>query len=238
MRKKIIVTKPPVAYLRTVRKKILLADDHPLILEGLAKMLASDYEVLEPVSDGRTLLRSVADNQPDVVIADISMPLLNGLDAAAEIVKAYPRTKVIILTMYDDVNFAARAFNTGAAGYLLKSSAGAELKTAVMTVLSGDVYIPPSMAASLLHTYRGKTMLAQPERKELTHRQREVLQLLAEGKTAAEAGNILHLSPRTVEFHKYRIMETLGIDTNADLLHYAIETGLVVVKPTNPTAAV
>lgn len=217
-----------------MRKKILLADDHPLILEGLAKILASDYEVLEPVSDGRALLRRVADNRPDVVIADISMPLLNGLDAAAEIVAAYPRTKAIILTMHEDVTFAARAFNAGAAGYLLKSAAGVELKTAVETVLRGDVYIPPGMAASLLNTYRGKTKLAEPERKELTHRQREVLQLLAEGKTAAEAADILHLSPRTVEFHKYRIMEILGIDKNAKLLHYAIETGLIPGEPNRP----
>lgn len=217
-----------------MRKKILLADDHPLVLEGLAKILASDYEVLEPVSDGRTLLRSVADNQPDVVIADISMPMLNGLDAAAEIVATYPRTKVIILTMHDDVTLAARAFDAGAAGYLLKTAAGVELKTAVETVLSGDTYIPPYMAAKLLKTYRGAAKLAEPARKELTHRQREVLQLLAEGKTAAEAGDILHISPRTVEFHKYRSMEALGIETNAELFRYAIETGLIPGEPTEP----
>ena len=210
-----------------MRKKILIADDHPLIQEGLAKILASDYDVLAPVADGRALLRSVTDNQPDVVIADISMPLLNGLDAAAEIVNSYPETKVIILTMYDDVAFATRAFDAGAAGFLLKSAAGVELKTAVETVLRRDIYIPPSMAASLLTRYRGKTKLAEPERKQLTHRQREVLQLLAEGKTAAEAAEILHLSPRTVEFHKYRIMESLGIENNAALMRYAMETGLI-----------
>ena len=221
-----------------MRKKILLADDHPLILEGLAKLLTRDYDVLESVSDGRMLLRSVADNKPDVVIADISMPLLNGLDAAAEIVETYPQTKVIILTMHDDVSFAAKAFSTGAAGYLLKSAASVELKSAVETVLRGETYIPPYMAGKLLKTFRGKAKLAEPERKELTRRQREVLQLLAEGKTAAEAADILHLSPRTVEFNKYRIMETLGIETNAELLRYAIEIGLTPGEPTDPALSV
>ena len=220
-----------------MRKKVLIADDHQLILDGLCKILEVDFEVLKPVLDGRALLRSVAALQPDVVLADISMPLLNGLDAAAEISETYPKTKVIILTMHADVALAAKAFDVGAAGYLLKNAAGTELNTAIETVLRGDTYIPPSLADKLLKTYRGSAKVMQPERAELTRRQREVLQLIAEGKTAAEAAGILHLSPRTIEFHKYRIMDVLGLESNAELIRYAIDIGLIHGDSADPAVA-
>jgi DNA-binding NarL/FixJ family response regulator len=210
-----------------MRKKVLIADDHQLIVDGLVRILESAYEVVTPVLDGRALLRSVAELQPDVVVADISMPLLNGLDAAAELTASHPNVKVIIVTMHADVSFAARAFDAGAAGYLLKQSASSELKTAIETVLRGETYIPPAMADKLLKTYRGAAKVKEPERTELTRRQREVLQLLAEGKSAGEAAEVLHLSRRTVEFHKYRIMELLGIKTNAGLVRHAIDIGLI-----------
>ena len=210
-----------------MRKKVLIADDHQLIVDGLTRILESDYEVVKPALDGRALLRSVAELQPDVVVADISMPLLNGLDAAAELAETYPNVKVIIVTMHADVSFAARAFEAGATGYLLKQSASSELKTAIETVLRGETYIPPNMADKLLKTYRGAAKVKEPERTELTRRQREVLQLLAEGKSAAEAAEVLHLSPRTVEFHKYRMMELLGIKTHAGLVRHAIDIGLI-----------
>lgn len=210
-----------------MRKKVLIADDHRLIVDGLVRILETDYEIVEPVADGRALLRSVAESEPDVVVADISMPLLNGLDAAAELAETHPKVKVIIVTMHADVAFAARAFDAGVAGYLLKQSAGSELKTAIETVLRGDTYIPPTMADKLLKSYRGAAKVLEPEQTELTRRQREVLQLLAEGKTAAEAADVLHLSPRTVEFHKYRIMELLGIKTHAALVRHAIDIGVI-----------
>jgi DNA-binding NarL/FixJ family response regulator len=219
-----------------MRRKVLIADDHQLIVDGLVRILESDYEVVEPVLDGRALLRSVAEAKPDVVVADISMPLLNGLDAAAELTQTHPGVKVIIVTMHADVGLAARAFDAGAAGYLLKQAAGSELKTAIETVLRGETYIPPAMAAKLLKTYRGAAKVMGPERTELTRRQREVMQLLAEGKTAAEAAEVLHLSPRTVEFHKYRIMEQLGIKTNAGLVRHAIEIGLIQGDSTEAAA--
>jgi DNA-binding NarL/FixJ family response regulator len=173
-----------------MRKKVLIADDHQLIVDGLVRILESDYQVVKPVLDGRALLRSVAELQPDVVVADISMPLLNGLDAAAELTQTYPNVKVIIVTMHADVSFAARAFEAGAAGYLLKQSASSELKTAIETVLRGETYIPPTMADKLLKTYRGAAKVKEPQRTELTRRQREVLQLLAEGKSAGEAAEV------------------------------------------------
>lgn len=210
-----------------MRKKVLIADDHQLIVDGLVRILEPDYDILKPALDGRALLRSVAELRPDVVVADISMPLLNGLDAAAELTESYPDVKVIIVTMHADVSFAARAFDAGAAGYLLKQSASSELKTAIETVLRGETYIPPNMADKLLRTYRGTAKVKEPERTELTRRQREVLQLLAEGKSAAEAAEVLHLSPRTVEFHKYRMMELLGIKTHALLVRHAVDIGLV-----------
>lgn len=227
------MARPPPSPLR---KRILFADDHELILQGLRRVLESEYDVLEPVSDGRELIRRVPELRPDLVIVDISMPLLNGLDATSQLTRTHPKLKVIILTVHADVALAARAFDAGASGYLLKQAASTQLKTAIETVLRGGTYVPPDMTDQLLKTHRRAAHLAAPHETTLTGRQREVLQLIAEGHTAAETAKILHVSPRTVEFHKYRIMATLGAGSSAELVRHAIALGLIRAGASNPTS--
>jgi DNA-binding NarL/FixJ family response regulator len=212
--------------LRVNRPKILLADDHVLIAQALEHLLKGEFDVVGTVSDGRALLRAAGELAPDVVVVDIGMPLLNGLDAGKQLKALYPRIKVIFLTQNREPRFAVEAFRRNASGYLLKDSAASELTTAIREALRGRSYVSPAIAKGMLdETSSGQA--GQTALRELSAREREVLQLLAEGKSMKEVGGLLDISPRTVEFHKYRIMELLRVKTNAELVQQAIKLGLI-----------
>ena len=206
------------------RTRVLLADDHTIFLDALTKLLEPEFEVVGTVSDGRALVAQASDLKPDVVVLDIGMPLLNGLDAGQQVKDQRPETRLIFLTQNQDPNLAAEAYRRKASGYLLKNSAATELVTAIREAMRGRTYVSPLIADVMLSRISDPT---QKDRADLTPRQREVLQLLAEGKSMKEVATILNLSTRTVEFHKQRIMELLDLKTNADLIRYAVKEGLV-----------
>ena len=207
------------------RARVLLADDHTIFLDALTKLLEPEFEVVGTVTDGRTLVLQAPELKPDVVVLDVGMPLLNGLDAGQQVKDRRPETRLIFLTQNQDPNIAAEAFRRKASGYLLKNSAATELVTAIREAMKGRTYVSPLIAEVTLS--RLSDPAAQKDRIDLTPRQREVLQLLAEGKSMKEVGTILNLSTRTVEFHKQRIMDLLGLKTNAELVRYAVKEGLV-----------
>jgi DNA-binding NarL/FixJ family response regulator len=209
------------------RARVLLADDHKMVTEGLRGLLEPEFEVAGTVEDGRALVKMAKELHPDVVIADISMPLLNGIDAAVQIKKADPRVNIIFLTMHPDATYATRAIEAGASAYVLKHSAPAELVTAIREALKGRTYITPMIAKDVMQSLMDRPRHREDTAHKLTPRQREVLQLVAEGHSAKEIASILNVSPRTVEFHKYRIMEDLGLRTNAELIQFAIKHGIV-----------
>lgn len=211
------------------RARVLLGDDHAIILDGLRRILESHFDVVGTVQNGRELVAAAEKLQPDVIIADISMPLLNGIEAARQIKKIQTRVKIIFLTMHVDVTYATEAFRAGASGYVLKNSAATELVTAIQEALKDRVYVTPLVAGDMLHNLIAAGKKSEGQHPKLTSRQREVLQLVAEGRSAKEIAAILRLSPRTVEFHKYRIMEELGLRTTAELTQYAIKHGIVSV---------
>lgn len=208
---------------------ILLADDHKIVLEGLQTILEDEFEIVGAVENGRDLLEKAKQCCPDVIIADITMPSLNGIDAARQIREICYETKIIFLTMHHDVMYAKEGFDAGASGFVLKHSASTELVTAIHEALKGHTYITPLIADDLMRSYK-----EQPDDKKdalglLTMRQREVLQLLAEGKSAKEIAGVLNITPRTVSFHKYKMMEQLGTQTSAELIHFAIKHGVVSI---------
>jgi DNA-binding NarL/FixJ family response regulator len=208
------------------RPRVLLADDHRLLREAFVKLLEPDCDVVGAVADGRALLEAVPKLRPDIVVLDIAMPQLNGLDAARQLKHAMPDVKVIFLTVSEDPDLAAEAFRTGASGFLLKNSAASELLQAIRDVSQGRSYVTPLATRDVLDT-----LLRQPESSggahELSPRQREVLQLLAEGRTMKEIANILKITARTVAFHKYSMMQELGIKTSAELIQFAIKKRIV-----------
>jgi DNA-binding NarL/FixJ family response regulator len=206
------------------RARLLLADDHTIFLDALTKLLEAEFEVVGTVTDGRELVSKAAGLKPDVVVLDIGMPLLNGLDAGQQVKDQRPETRIIFLTQNQDPHLAAEAFRRKASGYLLKNSAATELVTAIREAMKGRTYVSPLIAEMMLSRLSDPT---QKDRVDLTPRQREVLQLLAEGKSMKEVATILNLSIRTVEFHKQRIMEVLDLKTNAELVRYAVKEGLV-----------
>lgn len=208
---------------------VLLADDHRIVLEGLKGLLEDKFDIVGTVQDGRELLEQAEKLHPDVIVVDIGMPLLNGIDAVTQIKKSGLSTKIVFLTMHQDAMYAKEAFEAGALGFVLKHSAPSELKTAIEEALKGNTYISPAIAQDLMHLYRGEADLKAGAFGSLTLRQREVMQLLAEGKSAKEIARILHISTRTVEFHKYNMMEQLGIKTSAELVHFAIKHGIVSI---------
>lgn len=205
------------------KKRILLADDHKFITDSLISILGQSYDIVGVVEDGKALVKETLKLLPDVLIADISMPKLNGLEAVRQLKKEGIESKVIFLTMHPDIIYATNALEAGALGYVLKHSAQSELKLAVETVLLGKKFITEKISKELKSVNHSRR---DPIRK-LTSRQREVLQLLAEGKSAKEVAKILYISPRTVEFHKYRIMQELGVSTSADLVQISIKHGIV-----------
>lgn len=208
---------------------VLLADDHRIVLEGLKGLLADEFEVVGMVEDGRALLEQVQKLCPEVIVVDIAMPLLNGIDAIRQIRKSGLNTKVVFLTMHHDAMYAKEAFEAGALGFVLKHSASSELTRAIQEALKGNTYISPAIAQEVMQLYKGEVDAKAGASSTLTLRQREVMQLLAEGKSAKEIAHILHISTRTVEFHKYNMMEQLGIKTSAELVHFAIKHGIVSI---------
>ena len=208
------------------RARILIADDHEIFSAAFKKLLEPEYEVVGCVKDGRMLLKAAQELKPDVVIADIGMPLLNGLDAGREIKRLLPLTKLIFLTMNPDSELAQEAVRIGASGYLLKTSHPSELPKTIHDALRGMCYITPSIRSSMEEAFI-RDPSGAPRSRELTARQREVLQMLAEGKSMKEIAFILDVKLRTVQFHKYRIMEELGIKTNAEIVQYAIRHGMI-----------
>lgn len=205
---------------------ILLADDHALIIEGFRRILEGQYSLADTVSDGRALIESAKALQPDIVILDISMPLLNGIDAAAQIKKASPHTKLVFVTMHADTEYVRSAFEAGASAYVLKRSAVDELEQAIRAVLAGHSYITPLITRDLVEVFLSKSPDRAGGGNSLTARQREVLQLLTEGRTAKDIANVLKISPRTVEFHKGQMMEQLNLQSTADLIKYAFTHGI------------
>ena len=213
------------------RPRVLLGDDHNIILEGLRRILEPHFEVVGAVGDGRALVAAAEQLHPDVIIADISMPLLNGIEAARQLQQSQERAKIIFLTMHPDATYATEAFRAGASGYVLKSSAAAELVTAIQEALKGRVYVTPLVAKDVLERLMKAPQQPDQQSPPLTPRQREILQLVAEGRSAKEIADILRVSPRTVEFHKYRIMESLDLHTIAELTQYAVRHGIVSSQP-------
>jgi DNA-binding NarL/FixJ family response regulator len=208
------------------RPRILLADDHKLMAEALQHLLQADFDVVGTVSDGRALIKAAAELKPELVVVDIGMPLLNGLDAADQLRTLHPDIKVIVLTQNREPRYAVEAFRRKASGYLLKDSAASELTTAIHQVLQGRSYVSPLIAKGMVNQALNPEP-RDPGLRELSPREREVLQLLAEGKSMKEVAAVLDISPRTVEFHKYRVMELLGVKTNAELVQYAVKHGLI-----------
>jgi DNA-binding NarL/FixJ family response regulator len=201
---------------------VLIADDHVMVVDAFRKLLEPYYEVIGSVSDGRALLEKAPELKPDVIVVDIGMPCLNGLAAGQRLRDMIPKTKVVFVTMNEDGDLASEALRSGASAYLLKSSAGSELLTAIHEALRGRRYVTPLIKHAMEESFIRSPNPKSPEKK-LTPRQVEVLQLLAEGRLMKEVADILGLTPRTVAFHKYRIMETLGIHSNAELIKFAVK---------------
>jgi DNA-binding NarL/FixJ family response regulator len=211
--------------LGTSRPRILIADDHALIAEAFSKLLANDFDVIGMVYDGRTLIQTAQRLQPDVILVDIGMPLLNGLAAAQRIKRALPDVKVIYVTINHDPELVAEALRHGASGYLSKTAAATELVTAIHQALGGDCYVSPLLNVPANSTVaKTEGFWSEPE---LTSRQLEVLQLLAEGKSMKEVAAVLNLATRTVAFHKYRIMQNLHLRNDAEVVQYAMRHHVV-----------
>ena len=208
------------------RIRVLIADDHNLVAELCKKLLEPEYEVIGIVGDGRALVQAAAQLKPDVILIDVAMPILNGLDAGQQIKEMLPAVKLIYLTMNPDAEVTAEAFRRGAAGYLLKTCAASEMVTCVREVLRGKTYMSSHIPKDTVNFLRKQQKKLVDEQEKLTERQREVLQLLAEGKVMKEVGAILNMTTRTVAFHKYRIMQVLGAKSNADLVKYAVKNHL------------
>ena len=210
------------------KPSVLMADDHSLILAGLRKLLEGECEVVGTVEDGRALVEAAQKLRPDLILLDISMPLLNGLEATRQLTKLVPESKVIILTMHASPTYATEAFQAGASGYLLKRSAASELSQAIQSVLQGQKYLTPLITKDVLDSvFKPSTgKRGTPASTALTPRQREVLQLVAEGRGTKEIATILKVSVKTVEFHKSRLMRQLDMHTTADLTKYAITHGI------------
>jgi DNA-binding NarL/FixJ family response regulator len=210
------------------KPRVLIADDHRIFAEGLKRLLKEDFDIVEIVADGRQLVAAAEKLRPDAIVADISMPMLNGIDAVQQIKKVQPAIKVVFLTMHPDVGYAVRAFKEGASGYVLKNAAPDELITAIREGLKGKTYVTPMIAGKLLRAYESgsPTQIEIDAARNLSSRMREVLQLLAEGHSIKEIASILNISAKTVEYHKYRMMEELGAKTTADLIRFAVKNGL------------
>jgi DNA-binding NarL/FixJ family response regulator len=213
-----------------MKPRLLLADDHTLLLEGIRLLLEPEFDLVGSVEDGQALLAAAKTLKPDVILLDISMPLLNGIDAARQLRKLLPSARLIFVTMHAGADYVAEAFRAGAMGYLLKRAAASELLTAIHTVLKGNYYVSPMVTHNTLELLisSSKPEGKFPER--VTPRQREVLQLVAEGRSRKEIAGILNISVKTVEFHKAKLMRELNLQTVADFTRYAIEHGIITAE--------
>jgi len=211
------------------RPRILLADDHRIIAEGLRSLIEPEFELIGIVEDGRALVETVEQHKPDVIVADISMPLLNGIEAVRQIKTIHQDIKVVFLTMHPDLTYAVSAFEAGASAYVLKHSAPSELRVAIQDALKGKRYITPLLAGAdeLLDGLEKGSLEGRRGATYLTPRQQEVLQLLAEGFSVKETAAQLSISARTVEYHKYQMMKDINVRTVADLVRYAVKHGIV-----------
>lgn len=207
--------------------RAILADDHTLVAEALCGLIALHFEVVATVADGHALVASATDLKPDVIVVDIAMPLLNGLEACRQIKRKMAGVKFVFLTMNEDPELAVEAMKSGASGYVLKKSAASELLQAMQLALRGKSYVTPQIARGMEDCFI-RNPQGTSHTKSLSTRQREVVQLLAEGKSMKEAADVLNVAPRTVAFHKYRIMQDLGFKTNADLIQFAVKNRIVV----------
>jgi len=207
---------------------VLLADDHPIVTEGLRLVLTPAFNVIGTVSDGRALVTAAAELQPDAIVVDVSMPLLNGIEAAREIRKTDAGVKIVFLSMHTDLVYAAEAFLAGGSGYILKTAAGAELVTAIADALRGRFYISEGLNRAALEALIQRELASRSGSRALSPRQRQVLQLVAEGQTTKAIADTLQVSSRTVEFHRYRLMKSLGLRTIAELVRYAIHHNVLL----------
>ena len=205
------------------RLAVLLADDHAIVVEGLRRVLEPEFRVAGVVADGRALMGAAARLRPDIIVVDVSMPVLNGIEAVRRIRKSDRNAKVIFLSMHPDVVFVSKALQAGGSAYVLKSSAGIEILTAIREALQGRTFVSPSVDRKTLDAQIRRDQRSQQTPDTLSPRRREVLQLVAEGRSTKEMAELLHISPRTVEFHRYRVMESLGVHTVAELVQYAIK---------------
>jgi DNA-binding NarL/FixJ family response regulator len=211
------------------RPRILIADDHQILAEGLRGLLEPEFEVVGVVANGRELVAAAKKHRPDLIVADITMPSLNGIDAAVQLHDMGVNAKVVFLTMHRDVAYARQAMEAGAAGFVLKHSVASELVTAVREALRGRTYVTPMMAGELFQSYHEGDSRPYDAGHRLTARQREVLQLVAEGRSAKEVAAVLKISIRTAEAHKAHIFEALGLQNTAELVQYAIRNGIITV---------
>jgi DNA-binding NarL/FixJ family response regulator len=214
-----------------VRNRVLIADDHRIFGEALCKLLSASYDVIGLAANGRELITLARELDPEVIVLDISMPLLNGMEALRMLRGTGVRGKFVVLTMHTDVSLASEAFRCGASAFVLKQAAGDELNAAIVAALRGRHYLSSSFPIDLVSLLAEAVRRPNQEAPHLTRRQREVLQLVTEGKTMKEVASLLSLSTRTVESYKYEIMRTLGIHTTAELVQYAIRIGAITVSP-------
>ena len=210
-----------------MKPRVLLADDHTFVIEGFKKLLEDHCDVVGAVEDGRALIESTLNLRPDIVILDISMPRLNGIEAAKKLKKQIPEAKLIFVTMHADLAYVNAAFRAGASGYLLKRSAATELMQAVQSVMNDKFYVTPLITKEVVASFLKPTQPRLATIEDLTTRQHEILQLVAEGLSAKEIADQLKISHRTVEFHKTKIMEQLNVHTTTELVKYAMAHGLV-----------
>jgi DNA-binding NarL/FixJ family response regulator len=209
------------------RPRVLLADDHRVVAEGLKRLLADDFELVGTVEDGRALVAAAKELQPDVIVADITMPHLNGIEAMSQLRKDNAHVRVVFLTMHQDPAYARRALAAGAVGFVVKHSAPAELVMAIHAALKGQTFITPALASDVLRMPASRE--TDDPAQTLTPRQLEILRLLVEGRSAKEIAGSLAISPRTVEFHKYQMMEACGLHNTAELIYFAIKHAIVTI---------
>ena len=209
------------------KPRVLLGDDHALILKGIGGLLKNEYELVGTVENGRSAVESALRLKPDVIVLDISMPVLNGIDATREITRALPKVKVVLLTMHTNAVYLRKGLHAGASGYVLKSGAAEELLEAIRTVRSGKTYVSPLFGPDAIHHVNASRGRTDASTVELTDRQRQILQLIAEGRQNKEIAEIMHLSVKTVEFHRGRLLQKIGAHGIADLIRFAVDEGLV-----------
>jgi DNA-binding NarL/FixJ family response regulator len=214
--------------MKAARPRVLVADDHTLFVEGLRLLLEKNYDVIGSVANGRALVTEAARMKPEVIVVDIGMPLLNGFDAAQRVREKLPDVKLVFLTMQDDVNLAAAALELGSAAFVLKHQAASELLSAIERVLTGKSYLTPKLRSDDWVVMKER---ARQFSKHLTPRQRDIVQLWAEGFSIKQIGSQLNLSEKTVEFHKHHIMESFNLKSNSDLVIFALKQSLIAIDP-------